>query len=179
MAVGGRPIVQDDGKTAAAYRVVPLDQRTCTLLQERREAQQLEYERLGLPQERRSDFVFTNVAGGHLDPRSFARSFEYLCELAGVRRIHVHDVRHTFATRMLRHVQTYGQLLALSRMLGHSSVTVTLELYGHAADGEAGLLHAAMMESHRNRTSGGSAAALAPDDSDSRQPLRLVGDRPA
>ena len=149
--VGGQPIIQEDGKTPKAQRDLHLDGKTCELLKAWRIAQLAEYEALGIPESERTDFVMTSRAGTPLSPRLFARSFDRLCKAAGVRKIHVHDVRHTFAQRVLRLVVSYGDLLALSRMLGHSSVTVTLELYGHAADGEAARLHGAMMAAHRER----------------------------
>jgi hypothetical protein len=44
------------------------------------------------------DLVFTTPAGTNRDPRNFNRSFNSRCDKAGVRRIRVHDTRHTCAS---------------------------------------------------------------------------------
>jgi len=46
------------------------------------------------------DLVFTTTRGTVVDPRNFNRRFNSRCEKAGVRRIRVHDTRHTFAAFM-------------------------------------------------------------------------------
>ncbi len=55
-----------------------------------------------------------------------------LLEKAEVRHIRVHDARHTYASLMLRRgvPPTY-----VSRQLGHSSIQVTVDLYGHFMPG--------------------------------------------
>jgi integrase len=55
-----------------------------------------------------------------------------LLDKAGVRHIRVHDARHTYASLMLRR----GAPIAyMSRQLGHSSIKVTVDLYGHFIPG--------------------------------------------
>jgi integrase len=49
-----------------------------------------------------------------------------------VRHIRIHDARHTYASLMLRR----GVPIAyVSRQLGHSSIQVTVDLYGHFIPG--------------------------------------------
>jgi hypothetical protein len=51
-----------------------------------------------------------------------------LLEKTGVRHIRVHDARHTYASLMLRG----GVPIAyVSKQLGHSSIQITVDLYGH------------------------------------------------
>jgi len=50
------------------------------------------------------------------------------CKLAGVDRFGPHTLRHTFATRYL---QEGGDIYVLSKLLGHSSVSVTERVYAH------------------------------------------------
>jgi len=45
-----------------------------------------------------SGLVFTTRAGTPFEPRNLNRRFETRCAKAGVRRITVHDMRHTCAT---------------------------------------------------------------------------------
>lgn len=46
---------------------------------------------------------------------------------AGVENFHVHDLRHTAATRLLR---TTGNLVMSQKLLGHSQITTTTR-YAH------------------------------------------------
>ena len=58
------------------------------------------------------------------------QSLRRLCRKAGVRPIGWHVLRHTFATRLLEKGATLYQV---SVLLGHSSVRVTEDAYGHVA----------------------------------------------
>jgi integrase len=60
------------------------------------------------------------------------RLWRPLLEKARVRHVRVHDARHTYASLMLRR----GVPIAyVSRQLGHSSIQVTVDLYGHFIPG--------------------------------------------
>ena len=51
---------------------------------------------------------------------------------AGLRRIRFHDLRHTFATLLLQN----GESLAYVKdQLGHSSIRMTVDVYGHLVPG--------------------------------------------
>lgn len=54
------------------------------------------------------------------------------CEAAGVEPIRTHDLRHTAAALMLS-VEPDRQLVM--RQLGHSSIAVTVDRYGHLLPG--------------------------------------------
>ena len=55
-----------------------------------------------------------------------------LLDKAAVRAIRIHDARHTYASLMLRR----GVPIAyVSRQLGHSSIQITVDLYGHFVPG--------------------------------------------
>ena len=55
-----------------------------------------------------------------------------LLEKAAVRAIRIHDARHTYASLMLRR----GVPIAyVSRQVGHSSIQITADLYGHFVPG--------------------------------------------
>ncbi len=57
-----------------------------------------------------------------------SRRFKGLCERSGVANLKFHDLRHTFAARLL----TKGvPIYKVSKILGHSSVVVTEQHYGH------------------------------------------------
>lgn len=60
------------------------------------------------------------------------RVWRPLLEKAEVRHVRVHDARHTYASLMLRR----GVPIAyVSKQLGHSSIQITVDLYGHFIPG--------------------------------------------
>lgn len=74
------------------------------------------------------DLVFTTGSGRAVEPHNFARSFHRICEQHGIRRIRLHDVRHTTAT-LLKDSGVPARDAQL--ILGHSTVTITQEIYQH------------------------------------------------
>ena len=75
-----------------------------------------------------NDLIFTNATGSPLDPRNLLRDFKKLLRGAGLPIIRFHDLRHTAASLMLNH---NVPVLVVSRMLGHSRPSITLDVYGH------------------------------------------------
>lgn len=61
------------------------------------------------------------------------------CERAGIEHVSPHTLRHTFATRYLK---AGGKIYNLSKLLGHSSVTVTEKVYAHLSTEDLGELSA-------------------------------------
>ena len=64
------------------------------------------------------------------EPRTFRHHFNNLCEKAGVRIIKFHGLRHSFATNMIR---GGADIASVSRILGHSDISTTLDIYTHAS----------------------------------------------
>ena len=76
------------------------------------------------------DLVFPNQVGRPLDPSNIRRrDFHPLLAKAGLPRIRFHDLRHTAATVLL---QQRVNPKIVSEMLGHASISITLDLYSHA-----------------------------------------------
>ncbi len=61
------------------------------------------------------------------------RAMETACKAARLRRRNPHDLRHSYATLLLmNHISpAYVQ-----KQLGHSSISITVDLYGHWIPGE-------------------------------------------
>jgi site-specific recombinase XerD len=79
------------------------------------------------------DLVFCNPDGSPLNPDKFSHDFaELVKRVKGVPRIRLHDLRHTFATQMLR---AGVHFKVVSEMLGHASVAITLDRYSHVLEG--------------------------------------------
>ncbi|MET7966171.1 tyrosine-type recombinase/integrase [Micromonospora sp. NPDC005305] len=73
--------------------------------------------------------ALTTKIGTPIEPRNINRHFDQSFERAGVRRIRVHDLRHSCATLL------YDQGVPLERIqdvLPHSSPTVTKSIYVEA-----------------------------------------------
>jgi integrase len=77
--------------------------------------------------------LFPAPEGGHWTRGNFAkRSGWYEARVrAGLPTVRIHDLRHTAATTMLTES---ADVLSVSRVLGHSTPTLTLSLYGHVID---------------------------------------------
>jgi integrase len=111
-------------------RVVDLDANTIEVLQGHRRRQQLELGRIVHDGER--DRVFTRVDGAPLHPDFVSQSFERAIRAAGVRRIRLHDLRHTHATLALR---AGVPTKIVSERLGHATPEFTMRMYQHAMPG--------------------------------------------
>ena len=74
------------------------------------------------------DFVFTTPIGTPIDPRNFARNLEQATESAGLGKWSPHEFRHTAASLM---ISSGVPLKQVSEALGHSSISVTADVYGH------------------------------------------------
>jgi integrase len=77
-------------------------------------------------------FVFTAPDGGPLRHGNFmARHFRPAVTAAGLpESLRFHDLRHTCAA-LLINADPPAHPLAVMRRLGHSSITITLDRYGH------------------------------------------------
>jgi integrase len=71
-----------------------------------------------------SDLVFIGRFGSHVDPKGLRSRFYETLERAGLPRIRLHDLRHTFGTIMVSRVDPR----TLQHWLGHGSIEVT-EIY--------------------------------------------------
>ena len=73
--------------------------------------------------------------GEPIHPQSFSQAFERLLKGAGLRRIRLHDLRHTHATIV---VKAGVPVKVISERLGHESPAFTLKQYAHVDPGHAG-----------------------------------------
>ncbi len=79
--------------------------------------------------ERDDELVFLLPDEDSLNPIDISKRFIRLTEKAGLRRIRLHDLRHTHATLAL---QAGIHPKIVSERLGHSTIAFTLDVYSHA-----------------------------------------------
>ncbi|MFC9559599.1 tyrosine-type recombinase/integrase [Agromyces sp. NPDC056965] len=141
--VGGELIITEP-KTDLSRRAVTISPSTVELLRKHRAAQAAERLRAGELWADRG-LVFATETGGPVDPRNALRALTTAAKKAGVESIGLHTLRHSAASTML---SAGVPLTDVSRMLGHSSVAITGDIYGHVStDGQkraAELLAAAL-----------------------------------
>jgi integrase len=116
-------------KSRAGRRVVPLPPMVAEILAWHRIAQDRDRELLG-PDWIGSpfDLVFTTSIGTPIDDSNIGRAFQALTASAGLRRVRLHDLRHSAATFWLA-AKIPARVVA--DMLGHSQVGLTLQVYSH------------------------------------------------
>lgn len=125
-----RQLLHRETKTEASEATLPLPGICETALRAR--AQQQESARGAAGEKWTStDLVFTTRYGSPIDPRNFTRSFDERCRKAGVRRIRVHDTRHTCAT-LLAALDVHPRVAM--QILRHSQIDVTMNVYTEASD---------------------------------------------
>jgi integrase len=72
--------------------------------------------------------MFTTVQGYYLDPDNTSKLFKALCRKAKIGDWHLHELRHTAATLLLSRGIPLEQV---SKILGHASIRITSDVYGH------------------------------------------------
>lgn len=129
----GNRLVISEPKTERSRRTVPLSSAVVGLLRKHKVTQAEERLRAG-DQWLDSGLVFTTEFGGPVDPRNLLRVLEVAATQAGVEKVGVHTLRHSAATAWL---EAGVHIKAVADLLGHSSVAITGDIYGHASDDTA------------------------------------------
>lgn len=109
----------DSPKTASSERSIPLTTAVAAVLERERTQSQ-------------SEFVITGRAPDtFMNPRTLEYQFHAVLRQSELPPVPFHTLRHTFATRCI----SYGMdMKSLSEILGHSSVSITLNTYIHPSD---------------------------------------------
>ncbi len=126
----GGHIVTADTKTLKSRRAVNLPKPVVELLVRHHDEQENERADLGAAWVE-TGFVFTSSIGTPIDPRNLYRDFQKVCENAGLSHWHPHELRHSAASLMLANGV---KLQVVSQVLGHSSIRMTADVYGHILD---------------------------------------------
>ena len=118
-------------KSRGSSRAVPLAPRLAAELREH-------FDRT--PYRGDADLVFAHPSTGSvLDGSKLRKRFQACVRRAGIRPVRLHDLRHTFATRM---AAAGAPMRALQAWLGHSDLRTTLIYVDYALDPNQGALYA-------------------------------------
>ena len=107
-------------KNKSSNRTIDLSKRLCTIMEEYKK------------QYNKGSFVF----GGELPlaDKTVTRRFDFFAEKAGVKKIRIHDLRHSCASLL---ISEGISVVAVSKRLGHKDVKQTLNTYAHLMPNES------------------------------------------
>ena len=112
----GKRIIGDNPKTKAGIRQVPIPQNI------RHEI----IEQLKLAEVHKDELLFVSNAGTYADPVNANHVLKRICKNLNIYDVTSHSLRHTFATRC---IEAGMRSVALKELMGHSNVSVTLNVY--------------------------------------------------
>lgn len=130
--VGGALTITEP-KSERSRRPVPLSAPLVALLRAHRVAQETEREAAAsLLQDH--GLVFATEFGTPVDPRNILRTVQIAAKKAGIADVGVHTLRQSAAVAWL---ESNVHIKAVADLLGHSSIAVTGDVYGHTSDDTA------------------------------------------
>lgn len=110
----------DEPKTEKSKRTIPLPPNAIEDLKKWKDRQQKEIGQV--------EFVVTDQQGKYIEHTTFKKYYNRMLDKCGIKDITFHTLRHTFATHAL---EKGMDKKVLSEILGHSSVSFTLDTYAH------------------------------------------------
>jgi len=120
-------VLQEDTKSRSSKRNISLTDDAIRELKahKRRQAQ----EKLAMGEAYQNlNLCFCKEDGSYLRPENFVKVFQQQLESAGLPKVRLHDLRHGHASLLL---QRGIPAKMVQERLGHSSITMTLNLYSH------------------------------------------------
>ena len=77
------------------------------------------------------EYIMSTEKGTRVNPRNLDRMFRNICSAIGLEKNGVHSLRHTFASMLFARG---AEVKVVSKLLGHSSTTITSDIYIHLID---------------------------------------------
>ena len=124
-------IVIQTPKSQNSIRAIPLLPAVLQELQGWQYVQQKDAELAG-DQYNASGYIVTNPLGGMIEPRTFKDYYHQILQASGLCHFTFHALRHRFASRAMEQGMDPK---TLSEIMGHYSVSFTLDTYAHVLDG--------------------------------------------
>lgn len=126
LQLGGRTHIGAP-KTKSGARTIPIDPTTVQVLREQLDRQVAERRAWGSGWVE-TGLAFTHENGSDLSPEMVSRRFVLLSHRAGLPKIRFHGLRHTSASLAL---DAGVAMNTVSDRLGHSTTSITADLYTH------------------------------------------------
>ena len=79
------------------------------------------------------EWLFLGPGGKRVNDDPLRAAFQRCLAEAGLRRVRFHDLRHTFASLL---IQRGANPKYIQEQLGHSSISITLDVYSHLFAGD-------------------------------------------
>jgi len=111
------------------------------------------------------EWVFPSLTGTAAEERNVRHVFTRLLERAELRQVRIHDLRHTFASLLLQQGES---IVYVKEQLGHASIQVTVDTYGHLIPGA----NRAAVDRLDDETTQLSATQAQPEPYDEQETLR-------
>jgi len=127
--VPGTGSVLGDPKTRSGIRIILLGETSLTALREQKETLRVDEHHAG-ENWQDHDLIFPSSVGTPFSQSNLQKDFRRVLQSANLPKIRFHDLRHTAASLMLNHGVP---ALVVSKILGHSSPSVTLNIYAHSS----------------------------------------------
>lgn len=118
----------DMPKSRSSYRTLVLPPQVVRLLRARRAQQAESHLGLGEAWRDRWNLVFTDDLGQPMPGERVTHAFQAALTAAGLPKFRFHDLRHSAATFL---IAAGIPLKHVSELLGHSTITITADIYGH------------------------------------------------
>jgi integrase len=119
-------------KSVKARRTIKLPSNAVTVLRAHK-VQQLELRlQIGMGKPGPDAWVFTTIEGTMIPPDNLSNNWHRICRARGLPLVTFHALRHTHASALIREGV---DILTISRRLGHSKASITLDVYGHLIGG--------------------------------------------
>lgn len=120
-------IVFTEPKTKNSNRKIAISKSVVEILKRNKVEQLKNKMRLGNSY-KDNNMVCCKENGDFIDPKNFSRDFHNLVVKSGIKNIRFHDLRHTHASLL---VKLGVHPKEISTRLGHSDVSITMNIYSH------------------------------------------------
>ncbi len=117
-----------DLKTVRSRRTLHLSRPLVEILERHRVRQDAEELVRGKLWHNDHELIFTSNIGTPLDPEDFGKTVPKICVEAGLGHWSIHELRHSCASLL---IAMEVPLEVVAQQMGHASIQVTMDVYGH------------------------------------------------